>query len=61
MASYRSEHERPQHHGIPPLDELEVGRPIGAILAMTEHEQVAVLEGIELIDFLLNQEDVTWS
>lgn len=61
MASYRSELEKPPIEGIPPLDELEVGQPIGAVLAMTEHEQVAMLESIELIDFLLNQKEVTWN
>lgn len=61
MASYRSELEKPRFDGIPPLEDLEAGRPIGAVLAMNEHEQVAVLESIELIDFLLNEEEVTWN
>jgi hypothetical protein len=61
MASYRQEHERGGRDGIPSLEEMEVGRPVGAILPMSEHAQVALRESIELIDYLMNQEDVTWN
>jgi hypothetical protein len=61
MASYRSEHERASPDGIPSLEEMEVGKPVGAILPMSEHAQVALRDSIELIDFLLNQDDVTWN
>ena len=61
MASYRSEHERCSSEGIPSLEEMEVGKPVGAILPMSEHAQVALRDSIELIDFLLNQDDVTWN
>ena len=61
MASYRSEHERAATDGIPPLEEMEVGKPVGAILPMSEHAQVALRDSIELIDYLLNQDDVTWN
>ena len=61
MASYRSELEKRGPEGVPPLEDLEVGRPIGAILPMSEHAQVALRDSIELIDYLLNQEDVTWN
>jgi len=40
---------------------MEVGRPVGAILPMSEHAQVALRDSIELIDFLINQDDVTWN
>ena len=61
MASYRSEHEKPVNLGIPSLEDMEVGRPGGAILPMSEHAQVALRDSIELIDFLINQDDVTWN
>lgn len=61
MASYRPEHENMNAEGIPPLDEMEVGRPVGAILPMSEAAQVALRDSIELVDFLLNQENVTWN
>jgi hypothetical protein len=60
MASYRSELERRGPEGLPSLEDLEVGRPIGAILPMSEHAQVALRDSIELIDYLMNQETVTW-
>jgi hypothetical protein len=61
MASFRSELEKPDNEGIPSLDSLEAGKPVGAVLPMSEHAQVALRDGIELIDFLLNQDHVTWS
>jgi hypothetical protein len=60
MASYRSELEKRGPEGLPSLEDLEVGRPIGAILPMSEHAQVALRDSIELIDYLMNQETVTW-
>lgn len=61
MASYRSELERQGPEGVPPLEELEPGRPVGAILPMSEGTQSAIRDSIELIDYLLNQDDVTWN
>jgi hypothetical protein len=61
MASYRSELEKRGPEGVPSLEDLEVGRPIGAILPMSEHAQVALRDSIELIDYLMNQETVTWN
>jgi hypothetical protein len=61
MASYRSELEKRGPEGMPSLEDLEVGRPIGAILPMSEHAQVALRDSIELIDYLMNQETVTWN
>ncbi len=61
MASYRSEHEKRGPEGIPSLEELEVGRPVGAILPMSEHAQVALRDSIELVDYLMNQDAVTWN
>ncbi len=64
MASFRSELEKAEFEGIegiPSLESLEVGKPVGAILPMSEHAQLALRDGIELIDFLLNQDQVTWN
>jgi hypothetical protein len=61
VASYRSEHEKANPEGIPSLDEMEVGKPVGAILPMSEDAQIALRDSIELVDFLLNQEEVTWN
>jgi hypothetical protein len=61
MASFRSEHEKVEPQGFPPLEDLEAGRPVGAILSMSEDAQVALRDSIELIDFLMNQEEVTWN
>ena len=61
MASFRPEYERPEPDGVPPLEDLEAGKPVGAILPMSEEAQTALRDSIELIDFLLNQEGVTWN
>jgi len=61
MASFRSEFEKIDPEGMPPLDEMEAGRPVGAILPMSEDAQVALRDGIELVDFLLHEEEVTWN
>jgi hypothetical protein len=62
MAAYKSEYESFRGgQGIPPLEDLEVGKPVGAILPMSERAQLALRDSIELIDFLINQDDVTWN
>lgn len=61
MASYRSELEKRGPDGIPSLEELEPGRPVGAVFPMSERQQDALRDSIELIEYLLNQESVTWS
>ncbi|WP_447986593.1 hypothetical protein [Nitrospira sp. Nam74] len=61
MASYRPEHETINSEGIPPLDDMETGRPVGAILPMSEAAQLALRDSIELVDFLINQDGVTWN
>jgi len=61
MASYRSEHEKREPTGFPPLEEMEMGKPIGAILPMSEHKQLQLRDSIEVIDYLLNQDEVTWN
>lgn len=61
MASYRSSHERRDFDGIPNLEEVEIGKPVGAILPMSEQAQLQLRDSIEVIDYLLNQETVIWS
>lgn len=61
MPAYKSEYESFRSAGIPPLEDLEVGKPVGAILPMSERAQLALRDSIELIDFLINQDDVTWN
>lgn len=63
MAAYRSEHEKPslELEGFPSLEDLEAGKPVGAILPMSEQAQGVLRDSIELIDFLLNEDSVTWN
>jgi len=61
MAAYRSEYEKSSPEGFPSLEELEAGKPVGAILPMSEHAQDLLRDSIELIDFLMNQDSVTWN
>ncbi|MBM4133635.1 MAG: hypothetical protein FJ245_07695 [Nitrospira sp.] len=61
MAAFRSEYEKPSLQGLPSLEDLEVGRPVGAVLPMSEHAQAELRDSIELIDFLVNQDSVIWN
>ena len=64
MAAYRQELESWGPKDVPRLEELEemeAGRPVGAILPMSEDAQSAIRDSIELIDYLLNQDAVTWN
>jgi hypothetical protein len=61
MAAFRSEHEKPSLQGLPSLEDLEVGRPVGAVLPMSEYAQAELRDSIELIDFLVNQDSVIWN
>jgi hypothetical protein len=61
MAAYRSELEKASPEGFPSLEELEAGKPVGAILPMSEHAQDLLRDSIELIDFMMNQDNVTWN
>ena len=61
MASFRSENEKVGFEGFPPLEELEIGKPVGAILPMSEHAQVALRDSFELIDYLMKRDSVTWN
>jgi hypothetical protein len=38
---------------------MESGRPIGAVVPMSEKSQRLLRERIEIIEYLLNQDDLT--
>ncbi|WP_455378982.1 hypothetical protein [Petrachloros mirabilis] len=61
MASYRQELEKRGSDGIPPLDDIEPGKIVGAVIPMSEQAQTQMRDSIEVIDYLLNQERVVWS
>ena len=61
MASFRSEYERRELDAVPPLQDLEPGKSVGAILPMSEAAQTALRDSVELIEFLMNQDAVTWN
>ncbi len=61
MASYHLKNERAGPQGFPSLEDLESGKLVGAIIPMSEHAKVALRDSIELIEYLMNQDNVTWS
>lgn len=61
MAAFRSENEKAILQVLTALDQMEAGKPIGAILPMSENAQRLLRERIEIIEYLLNQDDVTWN
>jgi len=61
MAAYRSENEKSILRSLPALEYMESGRPIGAVVPMSEKAQRLMLDRMEMIDFLLHEDDVTWN
>ncbi len=61
MASYHVKTDKAAQRGVPSLEELESGKLVGAIIPMSERAQVALRDSIEVIDYLMNQDSVTWS
>ena len=61
MAAFRSEFERLSPMEVPSLEQMEAGKPVGAILPMSEEAQDDLRDSFELIDFLLHQDEVTWN
>jgi hypothetical protein len=59
MAAFRSENEKAILKALPALEILEAGRPIGAVVPMSEKSQRLLRERIEIIEYLLNQDDLT--
>jgi hypothetical protein len=59
MAAFRSENEKAILKALPALESMESGRPIGAVVPLSEKAQRLLRDRIEVIDYLLNQDDVT--
>jgi hypothetical protein len=61
LASFRSNLEKPPEGGIPSLMDMESGKLVGAVIPMSEQAQIQMRNSIEVIEYLLNQEQVVWS
>ena len=61
MAAFRSENEKAILRSLPALEHMESGRPIGAVVPMSEKAQRLVLDRMEMIDFLMHEDDVIWN
>ncbi len=59
MAAFRSENEKAILKALPALEFMESGRPIGAVVPMSERAQLRLRERIEIIEYLLHEDDVT--
>lgn len=61
MASFRSDLEKRRGADLPPLNEMEAGKLVGAVIPLSKQAQIQMRDSIEVIDYLLNQERVIWS
>ncbi|MCP9471964.1 MAG: hypothetical protein NNA30_04460 [Nitrospira sp.] len=61
MASFRSDLEKCPGADLPPLNEIESGKLVGAVIPMSKQAQIQMRDSIEVIDYLLNRERVIWS
>jgi hypothetical protein len=61
VAAFRSENEKAILQSLPSLEHLESGRPVGAVVPMSEKAQRLLRDRIETIEFLLHEDDVTWN
>ena len=61
LASFRSNLEKLSGEAIPSLMDRESGKLGGAVLPMSEQAQIQMRNSIEVIEYLLNQEQVIWS
>jgi hypothetical protein len=61
MAAFRSENEKAILQSLPALEQMESGRPIGAVVPMSRKAQRLMLDRMEMIEFLLHEDDVTWN
>ncbi len=61
MASYRPDLEKARGVNVPSLDDIEAGKLVGAVVPMSEKAQNQLRDSIEVIDYLLNQDSVTFS
>jgi hypothetical protein len=61
VASYKEQSNSHSSGGIPSLDELEPGKPCGAVLPMSERARTQLRDSMEVIEYLLNRERVVWT
>lgn len=61
MAAFRSENEKAILQSLPALEQMESGRPIGAVVPMSRKAQRLMLDRMEMIEYLLHEDDVTWN
>ena len=61
LASFRSNLEKLSGEAIPSLMDMESGKLVGAVLPMSEQAQIQMRNSIEVIEYLLHQEQVIWS
>ena len=61
LVSFRSNLEKLSGEAIPSLMDMESGKLVGAVLPMSERAQIQMRNSIEVIEYLLNQEQVIWS
>jgi hypothetical protein len=61
VASFKDECNRPCLGGIPSLEDLEPGKPCGALLPMSEPARTQLRDSMEVIEYLLNRERVVWT
>jgi len=58
MAAFRSENERAILRALPALEDLEAGKPVGAVVPMSPKVQRLLRDKIEIIEYLLNREEI---
>ena len=61
MAAFRSENEKAILRALPGLEFMEAGRPVGAVVPMSEKAQRRLRDRIEIIEYLLHEDDVTFN
>jgi hypothetical protein len=61
MAAFRSENEKAILQSLPALEQMESGRPIGAVVPMSRKAQRLMLDRMEMLEFLMHEDDVTWN
>jgi len=59
MAAFKSENERAILRALPALEDLEAGKPVGAVVPMSHKVQRLLRDKIEIIEYLLNREEIS--
>ena len=45
----------------PSLHDREAGKPCGAVLPLSENARTQIRDSMEVIEYLLNEENIVWS